>query len=108
MITRQDYISISHLPNASEFHRKYYAQFVTNEVKDAVEARFGIDALIESYIGCKHFNTIPLNQWDSLIAIQKDAVDHSLLKKAGEGWSLSSATCIFKEAARQLVETKIN
>jgi hypothetical protein len=110
MITRRDYLNAPRDDKSDGFtiHRQYYSQFVNDQIRQAVENTFGIEALVIGYHKCEHFNSIHLSHWDALITSQKDLADIDLLKKAGDGWSLSSGTCIFKEAGRQLVESVLN
>lgn len=92
MMTRQTYIN-SKDPNA---HRRYYAQFVTDEVKAQVRAFIGIKRLEESKD--PHFNDIPLHMWDSLRALSS----FNKLKEHGDYLTLGGKVCIYKEAAHQL------
>lgn len=108
MMTRKDYVGNFQTDHASEIHRRYYSQFVTAEMKETVGVIFGLDALVESYAKCHHLNSIPLSRWDALIVSHQHLVNGDLLQAAGERYSLVSGTCIFKEAARQLVESLMN
>lgn len=100
MITRQDY-----LKNGS-LHRAYYAQFVTPQIKNLVEKRFGIEKLFKSYDWDVSFNNIPLHQWDMLaeLYIIPNWEIRALLNKANDGMTLAGDICILKEAGRQVVE----
>lgn len=84
-------------------HRRYYAQFVNNGIFRMVERRFTAERLVRCSDQA-NFNTIPLHQWDQLETVVARMVDRQLMKAAGEGWSLGTAVCILKEAARQVVE----
>lgn len=95
MLTRQEYMQ-----DSARLHREYYAQFVTPGVLDTVRNWFGVERLVRA-TDQEYFNTIPLVEWDRLA----NAVPRTqAMRDAGEGWSLGSAVCILKEAARQLVE----
>ena len=94
MFTRQDYMS-----NKCS-HREYYAQFVTPYIKAVVLKRF--PRIAESTD--EHFNDTPLAHWDALSNTLKS---HLALPEYGDGkkyYSLGSAVCILKEAARQIKE----
>lgn len=110
MMTRKDYINSprdTH-EDSHAIHRQYYGQFVTEEVKNAVEERFGMEALIKAYAKDPSLNSIPLAHWDALTLNIKRAVNADSIKEAGEGWSFSTGVCILKEAARQLLERIIH
>lgn len=92
MKTRNDYIS------GKCTHREYYAQFVTSDIKAAVENKFTKARLIEAFKQDEHFNTIPLHQWDNLTYICRSI--GYMLKQAGDSYTLSSGVCILKAAAR--------
>lgn len=88
-----------------------------------VVRRFGVETLIKSYQKDEHFNTkiTPIEAWDLLggFAFSKktgemtlrptttEPIDNRLLKEAGEGYSSATAVCIYKEAARQVVENAL-
>jgi hypothetical protein len=130
MITRQDYMNNSNKDNFDNF-RAYYSQFVTAEIKALVERTFTKEKLVKAYQTDEHFNNIPLYKWDALAGLYpskkfarlpeygcslslnqwlntggngplKSLVNKALLKEAKEGWSLCTAVCIAKEAARQI------
>lgn len=110
MLTRKEYLNAARASadDTLAVHREYYGQFVTEDIKYAVEVTFGLDTLVNAYAKDPHFNSIPLSHWDSLVISQKKLVDEDLLEKAGETQSLLSRTCIFKEGARQIVEFLYN
>lgn len=121
MITRQQYLNDggSNFDRA-DLHRKYYGQFVNDEVKRLVLRYFPLETLQQSFAKDKHFNTklTPLERWDSMggFAFSRttgemlrrptstEPIEHRLLKEAGEGFSSSTAVCVYKEAARQILE----
>lgn len=112
MITRQDYMK-----DPSNLHRSYYGQFVNDEVKNKVLEMFPLDRLLKSED--KHLNDLPLTKWDLLGGfifskttgemLQKPndirPIEYNLLKEANEGVSSSTMVCIYKEAARQIIES---
>jgi len=99
-MTRQDYMA------NKATHRQYYAQFVTPQVRDWVEKRFGYLQLGRAVKAGEHLNTIPLHLWDKLANchILSNCEIRAMLAKAGDGMSLATAVCILKEAGRQVVE----
>lgn len=119
MITRQQYLNADRKQNPN-YHREYYAQFVNDAVKRAVLHRFSIHDLQQSLLEDEHFNTklTPIEAWDLLGGFKfskttgatllqptsSDPIEYKLLKEAGEGFSSSTAVCIYKEAARQILE----
>lgn len=119
MFTRQDYLA------GKVSHRNYYGQFVNEEVKNKVLQVFDKDILTCSYKNDEYFNDslTPMKQWDKMggfvyriirgeqIAVIHPTsiqdikpVNYTLLKQTGEGASNSTMVCIYKEAARQIVE----
>ena len=98
MITRKDY-----LENSTRLHHDYYSQFVTPQIISYVVRK------IDSYklFACAdqiYFNDISLNSWDRLEPSLKLMVSLTLLKETEEVWSLSTAVCIAKAAARIYLE----
>lgn len=111
MINRQQYL------NREVTHRQYWGQFVNELVKDKVKNSIGVNTLLESTD--EHLNDIPIAKWDKLggfvwrgqVAIQKPQtsldilpIDAKLLRETGEGVSSAGLVCIYKEAARQIIE----
>ena len=96
MYTRQDY-----LYNRCN-HRDYYSQFVTEEIKNYVQRWIGLHTILNSTDDW--FNDIPLKSWDSIAYNLRELINNQVLIESQAGWSLSIATCISKEAARQLKE----
>ena len=106
-----------------ENHRKYYAQFVNEEVKRAVLSRWSKEELKKSFEKDQYFNTkiTPIGAWDLLGGFRFSVstgevllrpttsypIDRKLLDEAGEWFSSATAVCIYKEAARQILEVKI-
>jgi hypothetical protein len=84
-------------------HRRYHGQFVTMPVYLMVKRRFTVEQLVR----CpdqRHFNTIPMHEWEMLVPAVKLMVPRQLIKATNEGWSNATSVCILKEAARQIVE----
>ena len=98
MFTRQEYM------NGTCDHRRYYAQFVTPGIYAMVYRRFTPERLVNCQ-DQKNFNTIPLHLWDQLEPAARAMVNRQLMRELGEIWSLGTAVCVLKEAARQVVET---
>ncbi len=112
MFTRQDYM------NDKVSHREYYAQFVNEDVKRMVLNMFTLVELENAYRKDEYFNNLPMKKWDQLGGfvfnshtgemIMKPTtispVDIKLIRELGEGVSASTMVCIYKEAAKQIVE----
>ncbi len=96
MYTRRDY-----LYNRCT-HREYYSQFVTEEIRNYVQRRIGLNDILNSTD--EWFNDIPIKRWDSIAYNLRVLVGDQLLTETQAGWCLATATCISKEAARQLKE----
>lgn len=92
--TRQQYMS------HECSHRDYYGQFVTEQVKSRVLRVIGKESIQASTD--EHLNDIPLRLWDAL-----GPVGNSAQWEATEGdWpSMAGRVCIYKEAAKQLLES---
>lgn len=99
---RKDYIGVEHTSReqAAKLHRRYYGQFVDDRVRALVQGHFGLARLVESTD--PHFNDIPLSAWDRLAGSLPWDTDKRL-REQGDCLSPMAATCILKEAARQLV-----
>lgn len=93
MITRKDYIE------GRATYDEYYSQFITEQVKRAVDWRIGIDTIKRSTD--PHFNDIPLVKWDYL-GFQSWPEQIALLKRVGDCPSLSHNACVGKCYARQI------
>mgnify|MGYP003148040728 CR=1 FL=1 len=108
MITRNHHMSSLGETETERWanHRKYYAQFVDDAVKDRVLERIGAP-LIKKYFELGGSGSepamalLPLRKWDALGLPVHTA---NKLKEYGEIFSMSSMVCINKEAARQLYE----
>ena len=79
-------------------HREYHAQFVSESVKNRVVCHIGMDKLLASTD--EHLNDIPLNLWDKLDPVGSKATWDA----AGDYATMAGHTCIYKEAARQVIE----
>ena len=98
MITRKDYMD----HNAT--HREYHGQFVTNNLKAAIDARWSPEFLAAKLAEDEHLNNIPLEQWDSF---KPDVATHyvaGLVRESGDYLTMAGIVCIAKEAAKQIVE----
>lgn len=104
MITREQYMANT----GPEWHRDYYRQFVTGRVLEIVARGIGVEAIITALAaGDKHLNTIPLYRWDQLQSLlPRDVL--AMVKQAGDCYSMSTGTCIFKQAANMLAEQGLN
>lgn len=98
IFTRKEYMAASLADGPAAF-RRYYAQFVCDQHKGIIAGRIGLDRLLASTD--KHLNDIPLHLWDNLPGI----VSSSKLKEAGDYLTLAGKVCIYKEAARQMIES---
>lgn len=104
MFTRKQYL------NHECSHREYYSQFVNDSIKNDVIQKFGIERLKNSTD--EHFNDLPLSQWDQLsgYSVGSPNIYHipvKLLRELGDSLSYAGITCIHKEAAQQIKESKI-
>jgi len=102
--------------SGTENHRKYYSQFVNEQVKNEVLRYIGKEALLNSKD--EHLNDIPMKKWDSMsgfafsptngdILMKPTSIvpiEYKLLKEAGEGVSCATLVCIYKEAGKQIIE----
>lgn len=105
---RQEYLDkYSEVKTEAErkaIHRKYYAQFVTPQIKDLVVSSIGRAQIIFSKD--YSFNDIPLIFWDKLVESIPASI-RKQLKAAGDTLSLSAGVCILKEAALQIKEENL-
>ncbi|MGL5806786.1 MAG: hypothetical protein ACRC2R_09155 [Xenococcaceae cyanobacterium] len=76
---------------------------MNEELKALIVSKFGIERLREADREDKHFNSIPLEKWNSLGDL-KDVLDRDLVKQTGQGWNDITTVCVLKEAAAQLIE----
>lgn len=131
MMTRREYLEASAAEYAAhgsseQTHRAYYAQFVTKTTQLAVLRRFGRDRLSRAFARDRHFNTIPLREWDALswhsVNAEGRSYPHRQLRsgsfvahlayknvaivEAGESVTRAVLVCIAKEAARQLIDNQ--
>lgn len=100
-LTRKDYLQAT--GDRWSIHRAYYAQFVTEMHRESVRRRIGLDTLRAS-TDHHHFNDIPMKHWDALAQTPVPASVAAKMRELGDYPTLASETCIYKEAARQLVE----
>ncbi len=106
MFTRDSYLDFLNKAEKEALlvHRRYFSQFVTEEIREIVLSTFGLLTLKNAFARDFYFNSIHADKWHSLIITNRALVDNNLLKQAGETFCLSTATYIFKESARQIVE----
>ena len=78
-----------------EVHAKYYGQFVSESHIRAILSHIGAERLAASRD--EHLNDIPLALWDRLPRI----MDAAKIKELGGNLSLSTYTCVYKQAARR-------
>jgi len=109
MITRKEYMK-----DSERLHRKYFAQFVDDTIKQEILKAIGIDKLLNSKD--EHLNDIPIKLWDNLtgfefrgsemirkpFSIRKELLDK--LTATGEGVSCGGLVCIYKEAGKQIIK----
>ena len=95
MFTRKQYLD----DTSGISHQDYYGQFVSEYVKSTLYKYIGLNAILSSKD--KHFNDIALRKWDNLPVLGEWLPK---LKEAGDCVSLSATVCIYKEAARQIME----
>lgn len=93
--TRQQYL------NHECSHRQFYAQIVTDEVKATVLQRIGLSKLMASTD--ENLNDVSLRLWDALPATRAMS---EATKATGDYLTLAGKVCIFKEAARQIIEAE--
>ena len=109
MRTRKEYL------DRKVSHREYYGQFVDDKIKEQVLSFIGLNRLLKSTD--EHLNDISCSQfWDKLAGfefrgstmIKKPSyIDPALiskLKEAGDGVSCAGMVCIYKEAAKQIID----
>ena len=88
-------------------HREFFAQFVTDEVREMVKSSIGEVRIKVSTD--EHFNDIPMKMWDNLHDYMGRLVKPLWIKivypdAKAMSWSQSDNVCIAKEAARQIKE----
>ena len=94
-------------------HDEYYSQFVNDGVKQKVVRCIGLNALLRSKD--EHLNDIPLNKWDCMGGFAFSGsrmtmkptnirpISYGDIKEAGEDVSASTLVCIYKNAAKQII-----
>jgi hypothetical protein len=96
MIERQKYI------NGEVSHREYYGQFVNDTIKARLLQYVSKKQLLESKD--PHFNDIDLWLWDRIDSSNLGLTQ--ALRISGDYITKAGRVCIFKEAARQIVEAE--
>jgi hypothetical protein len=100
MFTRQDYLAT---PNSTAAHRRFYGQFVTPEIERILLNHISLSDLRASTD--PHMNDIPLRRWDDLFNLTPSSV-WKAIRDAGDvnACSFANNVCLYKEAARQILE----
>lgn len=110
MFTRREYLDAGrdiHGPAFQEAlkaaHRRYYRQLVTPGVMARVLATFDLRTLCEAFAQDCSFNTgaTRLTSWDQMPVNPAMA---ATFRELGDFPTLGGSVCVYKEAARQLVE----
>lgn len=108
ILTRKEYMaSHVHLVDADpeerfKLHRKYTAQFVTENIKDHVREVLGEKIKVSTN---KHFNDIPLHLWDNVGNYYRSHVASVNKRLTGTAYySEADAVSMLKEAAEQIRE----
>ena len=99
--TREQYLKDSQTDNAGAAHRKYFGQFATPETIHQVITTIGQARILAST--CRHFNDIPLKEWDILAHMLPGTEGFT---RAGDYYTLGNGVCLAKEAARQWKEAQ--
>ena len=107
------------MEDSEKLHHTYYLQFSTPSAKTIVLNVIGKEKLLNSKD--EHLNDIPLHIWDNIAGFQfkgsemvrKPTVILSFiygkkLKEAKEGFSSSTAVCILKAVAREIIKENNN
>ena len=100
MFTRRDYVYENKCT-----HDEYYAQFVTESVKQLVLTKWSANEIKKSFAVDKNLNNLPLAQWDKLAEIL--SMNNDLMRKLAKangtgGTSLSDRVCTLKRAAKMI------
>ncbi len=108
IMTRAQYLELNtagdRVSNAA-LHRQYFAQFVTEGIRNHVRNTIGVKAIADSKD--EYLNDIPLHRWDQMQPSIMHLVNKSAWKEAHGhlSFSLSDTACIAKEAAQQIKES---
>lgn len=105
--------------NGKISHHDYYLQFATEEMRQKVINKIGIERIREAIKEDEHLNNIPSKEWDLLSGhywrhnqyqewrvgeIEVSSECLNLMKQANQGVSSATMTCIYKAIARDLVK----
>ena len=113
MKSRQQYLN-----NEISFH-DYYVQFATEEMRQKVINKIGIERIKKAIKTDEHLNNIPVKEWDLLsghywkhnqykewlvgtITVSNECF--KLIKEAGESVSSATMICIYKSIAKELIK----
>jgi len=106
-LTHTDYMNRYSTLDAAErasMHRTYYAQFVSDSLRNSVVSVIGEAAILRSVD--PHMNDIPLRLWDNLDHFIRPIGARINNRINGSSvWSLSDTVCVAKEAARQFKDS---
>lgn len=101
MITRQQYME-----NSNELFHDYYAQFVTERIKEAVLRRFTKEQLEEYHAKDEHFNGVTrIQTWDQIMDPFIRETD-SKMRELGDYLTQAGCVCVSKTAARIIIGKK--
>jgi hypothetical protein len=96
MFTRQQYL------DKECTHRQFYGQMVTDATKWTVLQHIGMTRLLASE-DAENLNDIPLGLWDALPATSAIG---ATVRATGDYLTLAGKVCVYKEAARQIIEAE--
>jgi len=100
MLTRTQYMS------NEVTHDEFYSQFVTPSLISMIKNRIGRSRILTSTD--RHFNDIPLREWDALVQFVRTSVGSKISRaNEGGGTSISDCICVLKQAARLIKQKGI-
>lgn len=117
-MTRKNYMekmsTTQNKTKRQKIHQNYWNQFVLSETIQTVSNIIGEDRLRIALLNDDvYFNTIPIEEWDRLTAIELPhgrfkvneffPFNRSLLEKANKTITRSALVCIAKEAGRRVI-----
>lgn len=89
----------------------YYAQFISDELKQLIKKRFSIQFLQKCYNKNNNFEDIGIMYWDEIISkLSKSEMDNmrNKFKLCGDFSSRGGMINVAKVAAKQICEQEIN
>lgn len=96
MMTKEEYMS-----DSQKNYRAYYAQFVTDAVKNLVRSSIGVGPIVRS--SNTHMNDIHISNWEALHA-RIEALTRSKVLATGHWFDIYVSVSIAKAAARQIAD----